>query len=263
MKENHAMSEAENIKSEKLRRLIETMDIANLLTEPITRSIQELLRTTAADIDSGEASVLVRDGEEGDLKFLTAIGEVADQLEGVRVPAGKGIAGFVYSSGQPMAVADAGEQSSFYAEIDAQTGYSTQTILATPLRHDGEVIGVLEYVNRRGGPPYQPFSSAEMDKAALFGDAIASLVSAYESAKILRELSDRLFGSSGDAGVEELRQWLRSLRDSPGHRETMDLAVLLREIISKGEAERKLCRDILEAVLTYSNGRDETSFLSY
>jgi signal transduction protein with GAF and PtsI domain len=253
----------ENLQAEKLRRLIETMDIANLLSEPITRSIQNLLTTTAADIDSGEASVLVRDGDEGGLRFLTAIGEVADKLRGVTVPAGKGIAGFVFSSGQPMAVADAGEESSFYAEIDRKTGYSTQTILATPLRHDGEIIGVLEYVNRRGGPPYDPFTPAEMDKAALFGDAIASLVSAYESAKILVELSDKILIEDQNAGLAEVRSWITGLRDSAVHRETMDLAILLRELASRGEAERDLCRDMLEAILRYSDAKGETSFLSF
>ena len=253
----------ENLQADKLRRLIETMDIANLLSEPITRSIQNLLTTTAADIDSGEASVLVRDGDEGGLRFLTAIGEVADKLRGVTVPAGKGIAGFVFSSGQPMAVADAGEESSFYAEIDRKTGYSTQTILATPLRHDGEIIGVLEYVNRRGGPPYDPFTPAEMDKAALFGDAIASLVSAYESAKILVELSDKILIEDQNAGLAEVRSWITGLRDSAVHRETMDLAILLRELASRGEAERDLCRDMLEAILRYSDAKGETSFLSF
>jgi len=127
------MSEQDNNHfGERFRQTIETIDVANLLTEPLTRSIDNLLQTSAAEIASREASVLVRDGDRGDLRFLTAIGEVAQMLYGVKVPAGKGIAGFVFSSGQPMAVADVGEESSFYAEIDRKTGYSTQTILATP-----------------------------------------------------------------------------------------------------------------------------------
>ena len=75
---------------------------------------------------------------------------------------------------------------SFYAEVDKQTGYSTQTILATPLHYNGEVIGVLEYVNRIGEPPFEPFTSDEMDKASLFAEAVASLVNAYESAKLFQ-----------------------------------------------------------------------------
>lgn len=247
--------------SGKLRKLFETIDTANLLTEPLTSSIRNFLEISAADINSGEASVLVRDGADGDLRFLTAIGEVAERLLSMKIPAGRGIAGFVMSSGQPMAVADVGEEETFYAEVDKETGYSTQSILATPLRHKGEIIGVLEYINRRGAPPFAPFTPAEMDKAAIFAEAMASLVSAYESAKLLHSLGDKIVSEDGQADIGSLRSWLADLRDSREYREMMDLAVLLREISTRGDAERKMCREILEAVLGYSNGREETSYL--
>ncbi|MGH7784005.1 MAG: GAF domain-containing protein [Candidatus Binatia bacterium] len=256
------MSEQDNSHfGDRFRQMIETIDVANLLTEPLTNSINNLLQTSAAEIASREASVLVRDGDQGDLRFLTAIGEVAQMLYGVKVPAGKGIAGFVFSSGQPMAVADVGEESSFYAEIDKKTGYSTQTILATPLRHGGEIIGVLEYVNRPGVPPYEAFTPEEMDKAAFYGEAIASLVNAYESAKVLRELGEEVLSNDQRKDLTELRHWLQNLRDSVEHRETMELAVLLREIAGRGGTEREMCRELLAAILKFSDAKSETSFL--
>jgi signal transduction protein with GAF and PtsI domain len=247
----------------KLRRLIETIDIANLLTSPIIDSIRNLLEVSAESIGSGEASVLIRDGNEGHLRFLIAIGEVADQLLEVKVPAGKGIAGFVLSSGQPMAVADAVGEETFYAEVDKQTGYTTQTILATPLRYDGDVIGVLEYINRRGGPPFDPFTPEEMDRAAIYADSIASLVNAYNAAKLVRELSEKVLASDASSDLDEIRQWLNSIRESDDHRERMELAVMLREIAQRGEAERRLCRELLDAILRFSDEKNEGSFLSF
>lgn len=258
------MSETEDKNSaEKMRRLLETVDVANVLTEPLTRSIENILEISAAEMDSEEASVLIRDGGEGDLRFLTAIGEVADQLIGLQIPAGKGIAGFVMSSGQPMAVADVGGEETFYAEVDKHTGYSTQTILATPLRHKGEVIGVLEYVNRCGEPPYEPFTPKEMDKAALFAETISPLINAYESAKLFRELGDKMLSDEQTSDIAEIRRWLMSLRESDEHKEMMDLALLVREISSRGDGERRMCREILEAVLRFSENKDETSFLGF
>lgn len=248
---------------EKLRKLIETVDIANLLTDPLVRSIEDLLTVSATQINSAEASVLIRDGDEGDLRFLAAIGSVAEQLLHVKVPAGKGIAGFVLSSGQPMAVSDVGDTETFYAEVDKTTGFSTQSILATPLTHNGEVIGVLEYINRVGEPPFAPFTPEEMDKAALFADAVASLVNAYESAKLFRDLGQKVLQDDADIDVTEVREWLSNLRDSAEHREMMDLAVMLREIAGRGDPERELCRDVLEAILKYSDAKAETSYLSY
>lgn len=258
------MPETENlISAEKLRRLVETVDVANILTEPLTQSIENILQISAAEMSSDEASVLIREGNEGDLRFLIAIGSVADQLIGLKVPSGKGIAGFVMSSGQPMAVADVGGEQSFYAEVDKTTGYSTQTILATPLRHNGEVIGVLEYVNRCGEPPYQPFTPQEMDKAALFAETISPLINAYESAKLFRELGDRMLSEEQSSDISDIRKWLSNLRDSAEHKEMMDLAILVRELSSRGESERRMCREILETVLRFAEDKNETSYLGY
>lgn len=248
---------------EKLQTIIETVDVANALTEPLTQSIKNLLDLSAGSMKSEEASVIIRDGDDGDLCFLVAIGKVADQLTGMKIPSGKGVAGFVYSSGQPVVIADVGQEASFYAEVDKQTGYNTQTMLATPLRYNGEIIGVLEYVNRLGEPPYESFTPFEMDKAALFAEAIASLVNAYESARLFRDLGAKMLNENKETDFTVVRDWLKNLRSTSEHREMIDLAIMLREIASRGEAERRLCKEILEAVLKFSDAGLETSFLNY
>ena len=252
----------DNELNRKLRQLVETVDIANLLTEPLTASIRDLLSVSATELGAREASVLIRDGIEGDLRFLVATGEVASKLLNLRIPAGKGIAGFVMSSGQPMAVSDVGEEASFYAEVDRETGYSTEMILATPLRHNGEMLGVLEYINRPGEPPHEPFTPDEMDKAALFADAVGSLVNAYESAKLFRDLGQKVVGTEGDMDIQSVRTWLASVRSSAAHREMMDLAILIREVAGRGDRERALCREVLESILRFAEGSGDTSFLN-
>jgi transcriptional regulator with GAF, ATPase, and Fis domain len=240
---------------EQLRDAIRAVDVANLLTSPLKRSIENLLHVAGDAMGSDEASVLVRDGNEGGLKFLAAIGEVADKLMPVRIPPGKGIAGFVFASGQPVAVADVAQEETFYAEVDRATGYSTQTLLATPLSVEGETVGVLEFVNRLGEPPYQPFTPEEMDKAAHFADAIATLVDAHETAGLVETLFERSVKASekgtarrGEKVSRELLEWLDSVRSAPEHRDLLLLALRLRDIAGRGDAERALCRDVLEAL---------------
>ncbi len=248
---------------EKLRLIAETLDIAHTLTEPINHSIVNLLRISADQLNSDEASVIIRDGEEGDMKFLAAIGKVADQVLTLKIPSGKGVAGFVFSSGQPMAVTEVGEQDSFYAEVDRQTGYSTQTILATPLRYNDDIIGVLEYINRKGDPPFEPFTSDEMDKAAVFADTIASLVNVYEVAELFRVFNRKMLSSDEKIKFNEVREWLRDIRQPAEHKEMIDLALMIKEVAGRGEAERKMCVQILEAILKYSNITSETSYLNF
>jgi GAF domain-containing protein len=254
-----------------LRDAINAVDVANSLTAPLTRSIENLLRVAAQSIGSDEASVLVRDGNEGGLKFLVAIGRVADKLMKVRIPPGRGIAGFVFSSGQPVAVADAAQEETFYAEVDRATGYSTQTLLATPLRAAGEMVGVLEFVNRLGEPPYQPFSPSEMDRAAHFADAIGTLVDAHETSGLIETLLERSMKTiartnlNGETkGDVDLRRWLKRMRSAPEHRDLMQMAVSLRDIASRGDDERELCREVLEALARFTEKRSSssTSYLS-
>ena len=238
-----------------LRDAVRAVDVANLMTSPLKRSIENLLHVAGDAMGSDEASVLVRDGNLGGLKFLVAIGEVADKLMKVRIPPGKGIAGFVFASGQPVAIADVAQEETFYAEVDRATGYSTQTILATPLRVEGETVGVLEFVNRLGEPPYQPFTPEEMDKAAHFADALATLVDAHETAGLVETLFERAVKASGQSDAKDngkassdLLKWLKQVRSAPEHRDLLLLAVRLRDIAGRGEAERALCRDVLEAL---------------
>lgn len=248
-----------------LRAAINAVEIANSLTSPLKRSIENLLRLAAQSVGSDEASVLVRDGNEGGLRFLVAIGEVADKLLTMRIPPGKGIAGFVFSSGQPMAVADVAQEQTFYAEVDRAVGFSTQTILATPLRVEGEMVGVLEFVNREGDPPYKPFTPDEMDQAAHFADAIATLVDAHESAGLIENLFEQSAKSAGaqdEAAAESgasLRQWLREIQAAPEHRDLLQMALSLRDVASRGDAERELCRDLLDALARFTEKRAASS----
>lgn len=240
---------------EQLRAAVKAIDVAEILTDPLTRSIENLLRLAARSIGTDEASVLVRDGSEGGLKFMIALGSVADKLIGVKIPPGQGIAGFVYASGQPMAVDDAAKAGDFYDKVDALTNYSTQTILATPLRVNEETVGVLEFINRIGDPPYRPYTPEEMDQAAHFADAIATLVDAHETAGLIETLFEHSASDEKGTGLEsgsQLRQWLKGVRSAPEHLDLLQLAVSLRDIASRGEAERELCRDVLEALARFT-----------
>jgi GAF domain-containing protein len=238
-----------------LRAAVKAVDVAEILTDPLTRSIENLLRLAARSIGTDEASVLVRDGDEGGLKFMVALGSVADKLMNVKIPPGEGIAGFVFASGTPMVVEDVAQAEGFYDKVDALTNYSTQTILATPLRVNEETVGVLEFINRIGEPPYRPYTPEEMDQAAHFADAIATLVDAHETAGLIETLFEHAASggqANGDVSGSALRQWLSGVRSAPEHRDLLQLAVSLRDVASRGEAERELCRDMLEALARFT-----------
>lgn len=234
--------------------IIDSIGVADTLTAPLRRSIEGILQLAARTINSDDASVLVRDDNEGGLRFLTTAGKFRDKLKGVRVPPGQGIAGFVFSSGQPMLV---NEPSQVYKQIDQQLGYRTDTLLATPLRSGREIIGVLEFVNRPGEPPYERFTSEEMDRASQFADAIAKLVNAYEMAQIVEaffnhSLRSSLSGPESAAGGDD---WLASASALQEHHDLVHAIVTLVEVINRGEPERRLCSEILDSLARFGGRR--------
>jgi len=240
-----------------MREAISAIDVSHSLSEPLKRAVDDLLGVAAQSVGSADASVLIREGSEGGLKFLVAVSELEEELLKIRLPPGKGIAGLVMSSGQPMAVNDVSEEGSFWSEADKKTGFKTATLLATPLRTRNETIGVLEFVNRPGEPPYPPFTPDEMDRAAHFADVIARLVDAYELAVLIESVFDRVIktSSASEELRSELREWLVNVDAAAEHRDLLLLTIYLREIISHGEAEREMCRDLLETIARFAEKR--------
>lgn len=230
-----------------------SIDVSGSLTLSLLRGIDDLLQTAARAVNSAVASVLVRDGDGGGLRFLTATSGVTEALLALRLPPGAGIAGLVFSTTQPMAVADVAHEGSFWSEADRRTGFRTVTLLATPLRTENELVGVLEFVNRPGDPPYPPFTPAEMDRAARFAEPLARLVDAYEIAQLIESLFNfsirsSLTTNSTSQRQDAEREWLANNPASGAHRDLLTIWLSLRDIINAGDAERKLCRELLECV---------------
>jgi len=256
--------------AEQVSEKVAAINISNSLSAPLKQAIDDILQVAADSVGSADASVLVRDGNEGGLRFLLAVSELEDKLLKIRIPPGKGIAGLVFSTGQPMAVSDVSAEGSFWSKADKETGFKTITLLATPLRTGNETIGVLEFVNRPGEPPYPPFTPEEMDRAAQFADTIAHLLNSYELAVLVESLFDRIIKRSVESGESgqadnELREWLKSSDAAPEHRDLLLLAVSLREIVGRGQAEREMCRDLLETLarFTAKNSASSSSYFNF
>ncbi|MFS8086526.1 MAG: GAF domain-containing protein [Acidobacteriota bacterium] len=275
MADNNNQTETNSVNeedyAERVSQKVAAIDVTNSLSAPLKKAIDEILQVAAESVGSADASVLIRDGNEGGLRFLLAVSELEDALLKIRIPPGKGIAGLVFSSGQPMAVNDCSSEGSFWSHADEKTGFKTVTLLATPLRTGNETIGVLEFVNRPGEPPYPPFTPEEMDRAAQFADTIAHLLNAYELAVLVESLFDRSIKTSvaseesGQVDNDGVREWLQSTAAAPEHRDLLLLVVSLREIVGRGQTEREMCRDVLEALarFTAKNSASSSSYFNF
>jgi len=101
------------------------------------------------------ASVSLIEEGSGDLVFRVAVGEAAEQIVGIRLKPGQGVAGWVAQTGQPALVPVARQDPRFYDGVDKATGFRTGTLIAVPIRLGDAVIGVVEAINPRIGQPDQ------------------------------------------------------------------------------------------------------------
>ena len=99
-------------------------------------------------LEAERSTLFIYDGETHELFSRVAQGE---QIGEIRFPASMGIAGSVFGSGVAEIIADAYADPRFNDDVDRKTGYKTRNILCTPIRHNGEPIGVTQVLNKRSG----------------------------------------------------------------------------------------------------------------
>lgn len=75
-------------------------------------------------------------------------------ITGVRVPLGKGIVGYVAETRQVDVTTDVKHDKRHYSAIDEQSGFETKSMVSVPLLTKGEVLGVIQVVNKIGGKTF-------------------------------------------------------------------------------------------------------------
>ncbi len=127
--------------------------------------LRSVVEAAAALIRAEAASIALLDQATGRLVFRVAAGERGAGVIGLDIDPGEGVAGYVFSTGQPLALGDAATDPRFGREAARQTGYVPRSLIAVPLGDDSGTLGVLEVLDRRDG---EPFDLRDLDTAAVF-----------------------------------------------------------------------------------------------
>jgi signal transduction histidine kinase len=64
---------------------------------------------------------------------------------------GTGIVGHVAATGESLCLFDAQRDPRFYSKPDTRTGFQTRSVLCTPIRLEGEIIGVIQVIDSQEG----------------------------------------------------------------------------------------------------------------
>ncbi|WP_428269754.1 sigma-54-dependent Fis family transcriptional regulator [Haliangium sp.] len=123
--------------------------------------LDDLLETfglrVAEAMGADRATLWLVDARTGELRSRVAN---LPELDELRMPIGRGVAGYVAQHGEVVNIRDAASDQRWAPEIDQRTGYRTRSMLCVPIREPdgapgcpgaGKLRGVVQVLNKHGG----------------------------------------------------------------------------------------------------------------
>ena len=142
-----------NERIDHLERLLEV--VRGLTTAPSLESFLQTIISEASEMtDSELASILEYDDAAKELRFLAMQWFDRELLRPMGVPLEGSAAGWVYLKGQALIIQDAKVDQRHFKTVDRVTKHTTHSLAAVPLIVNGEVIGVLEALNKKDNAHY-------------------------------------------------------------------------------------------------------------
>jgi Nif-specific regulatory protein len=146
----------------------------------VDRLLARLVDLIRQAMDADRATLFLVDRDRDELYSRAAH---LPELDEIRLPIGRGIAGHVAKTGDTVVVPSARSDQRFAGEVDSSTGYETRSLLAVPVfarERDGEleggkrVVGVIEVLNKRSAPTFAESDRALLERLAeQVGEALA------------------------------------------------------------------------------------------
>jgi GAF domain-containing protein len=169
--------------------------------EAVLRSIVE---AAVSLFDSEAASIALYDAVSDRLVFRIAAGEQGQGVVGLAIAPDQGLVGYVYQTGQALALSDVTRDPRFGRSFAEQTKYVPRSIVAVPLVDEHGVIGVLEVLDKRSE---EAFSLRDIELASVFARQAAVAIRASrverESAALMEAVMRLVLGPVGDGAVQE------------------------------------------------------------
>jgi len=181
-------------------RITSLMQMASLINSSLDP--EEIRRTSVnvatSCVGADAASLLLIDKCTGELCFEVVTGSKSDYLEHKRMKPGEGIAGWIARRGGAVIVDDVKKDGRFNPVFDELSGYDTRNMIVVPVYCKGNMLGVLQAINKLEGA----FSEDDLEML----ETVANLVgTAMENALLFQEQREIFLGIT-TAFAEALEQ---------------------------------------------------------
>jgi signal transduction protein with GAF and PtsI domain len=234
-----------------LRDVAQRLAVARRLNATAEQGLlQSVVDAAATLFDAEAASIALYEPDPDRLEFRVAAGAKGAGVIGLSVPLTQGIVGFVFSTGQPLALSDVASDPRFDVATAKRTGYVPRSIAAVPLVSNDAAVGVLQVLDKRST---ERFGLRDMELLAVFARQAAAAIEATrvqrDGARLLHSILRELGGADlseeqVDILVSTAAQQLDQ-EDGPPFWRLVDLVQRMRDL---SEREVSLVTEILEAV---------------
>ncbi|MFF4653560.1 GAF domain-containing protein [Streptomyces sp. NPDC001380] len=186
--------------------------------EPATQSahpvalelLQSVVDVARAIFGAQASSVFLLDEATDELVFQAVSGQGEEFLVGRRFPADRGIAGWVATSGEPMVVDRLAQNTAFDRTFAKSTQYVPDALMAVPLLHDHQTLGVLEVLDP------SPQTRSSLDELELLSMFARQAATALRLVTHHRPAAVRALTADDHVTAARLLTQLQELLDVPG-----------------------------------------------
>jgi GAF domain-containing protein len=184
-----------------LRAIALRAEVAGRLAPPAGAAVlRSIIDATVILFAAEAASLALYDQATDRLVFRVAAGSQGEGVVGLAIAPDEGVAGYVFTTGQPLALSDVETDTRFGRQTAERTGYVPRSLVAVPLLDDEGTIGVLEVLDKRNEAAFDLHdielasvfarqatvairaSRVERDTATVIRSALAAIAAAGEPA---------------------------------------------------------------------------------
>lgn len=212
--------------------------------------LQSIVDATVRLFDAEAASIALFETDPDRLEFRVAAGPQGAGAVGMTVPPTKGIVGYVYSTGQALALSDVGADPRFDRAAAERSGYVPRSIAAVPLVDRETTVGVLQLLDKRDSPS---FTLRDMELLEVFAAQAGAAIAATRLHREVPLLLASALGQLGDTeldaeATERLVTAATAALDADAEAPFWTLVDVVARLAALGERELALVAAILETV---------------
>jgi hypothetical protein len=147
-------------------------DFAQLRTP--AEALEFIVRLLETTVPAAAISAALYDINTDELRFVAATGPGADALRGTALRCNRGglFGAAVRSEHTTLVVRDMGEAPNYDPAIDGRPGLTAENLVLRPVLHDGNLLGMLQLINRTGGT----FSAPDVHLVNYTADRLAEFL---------------------------------------------------------------------------------------